>query len=101
MKSNTKKIVILLILGLVFPMILNNNINFSVEKTTYDNLKTSSVYNGGIMIDGLATTNTTYSGNWTWAVSQPWCYDDNGVYVIPLMNILSSEIARFTTLEVE
>jgi len=90
MKSNTKKIVILLILGLVFPMILNNNFNFSVEQTTSNNLKTSSVYNGGIMIDGLATTNTTYSGNWTWAVSQPWCYDDNGVYIIEDLTINAS-----------
>ena len=90
MKSNTKKIVILLTLGLVFPIILNNNFNFSVEQTTFNNLKTSSFYNGGIMIDGLATTNTTYSGNWTWAVSQPWCYDDNGVYVIEDLTINAS-----------
>jgi len=90
MKSNTKKIVILLILGLVFPITLNNNFNFSVDKTTFNNLKTSSVYNGGIMIDGLATTNTTYSGNWTWAESQPWCYDDNGVYIIEDLTINAS-----------
>ena len=90
MKSKTKKIVILLLLGLVFPIILNNNFNFSVEQTTFNNLKTSAVYNGGIMIDGLATTNTTYSGNWTWAVSQPWCYDDNGVYIIEDLTINAS-----------
>ncbi|MFX1500013.1 MAG: nitrous oxide reductase family maturation protein NosD [Promethearchaeota archaeon] len=28
---------------------------------------------GPIVIDDFLTTNTDYSGNWTWAVSQPWC----------------------------
>ncbi|MHA2399151.1 MAG: NosD domain-containing protein [Promethearchaeota archaeon] len=79
MKSKTKYLVILLAIGLIFPLILNSEINF---KNNADKPKTSSVFNGGILIDEFLSTNTTYSGNWTWAVSQPWCYDDNGVYII-------------------
>jgi len=89
-KSNKKKIVILLILGLAFPIVQSNNFNFSVEQPTFNNPKTSSIYNGGILIDVFLTTNTSYSGNWTWAVSQPWCYDDNGVYVIEDLTINAS-----------
>ena len=29
--------------------------------------------NTSITIDATATTNSTHSGNWTWAVAQDWC----------------------------
>lgn len=90
MKSNTKKILVLIVLGMGFVFLPNINFDFSVEQTTFNNLKNSSVYYGGIVIDALATTNTTYSGNWTWAVRQPWCYNDNGVYVIEDLTIDAS-----------
>ncbi len=94
MKNESKIKSVILALGIIFALSITNNIIFLYEQfendgtlknrdeTTFKNLKKSSVYNGGIQIDATLTTNTTYSGNWTWAVSQPWCYDDNGVYVI-------------------
>jgi len=90
MKSNTKKILVLIVLGMGFVFLPNIKFDFSVEQTTFNILKNSSVYYGGIVIDALATTNTTYSGNWTWAVRQPWCYNDNGVYVIEDLTIDAS-----------
>jgi len=93
MESKLKKITYLAI-SLLMALLLNNTLifnngaqtNFSVEQTTFNNLKSSQVYSG-IEIDALMAYNTTYSGNWTWAVSQPWCYIDNGVYVIENMTI--------------
>ncbi|MHA1112305.1 MAG: right-handed parallel beta-helix repeat-containing protein [Promethearchaeota archaeon] len=41
----------------------------------------------GIEIDALLTVNTTNTGNWTWAVDQPWCSNDTGVYTIEDMII--------------
>ncbi len=73
MKSNAKKIIILIILGMSFVFLPNIKLDFKVEQTTFNNLKSSSGYPGK-MIDALMTYNTTYSGNWTWAVNQPWCY---------------------------
>ncbi len=90
MKFKVKELAILLVIGCMFPLLINNTFNFSVDQTTFNNLKNSSVYDGGIQIDALTTTNTTYSGNWTWAVSQPWCYDDNGVYIIEDLTINAS-----------
>jgi len=72
MKFKIKKLTTLLIIGLIFPLIITNNFNFSVGQTTFNNLKSSQIYSG-IKIDALATSNTTYSGNWTWALSQLWC----------------------------
>ena len=33
----------------------------------------------GIVVDALLSTNTSNSGNWTWAVDQPWCSNDGGL----------------------
>lgn len=82
MKINIKKLLALIILGMGFVILPNIKFDFTVEHNTFNNLKNSSIYYGSIQIDGSATTNTTYSGNWTWAVNQPWCYNDNGVYII-------------------
>ena len=87
MKSKTKNLAILLVMGLVFPLFVNNTFDFSVKQITFNNLKSSSVYNGGIKIDALMTFNTTDSGNWTWAVNQPWCDIDNGIYIIEDLTI--------------
>ena len=106
MKNESKIKSVILALGIIFASLIINNIIILNEKvendgtiknrdeTTFKNLKTSSVYNGGIQIDATLTTNTTYSGNWTWAVSQPWCYDDNGVYIIEdlIINASSSPV---------
>lgn len=90
MKSNTKHILVIIFLGMVFLIFPNIKFDVYIEQTTFNKLKNSSVYYGGIQIDALATTNTTYSGNWTWAVSQPWCYNDNGVYIIEDLTIDAS-----------
>ncbi|MFW9880661.1 MAG: right-handed parallel beta-helix repeat-containing protein, partial [Candidatus Thorarchaeota archaeon] len=89
MKTKSKNLMILLAMGFIFSLLIPNNLNFSAEHNTFNNLENSQVYSG-IQIDALATTNTTYSGNWTWAVSQPWCYDDNGIYIIENMTIDAS-----------
>ncbi len=38
-----------------------------------------------IFIDGSAIG--VGAPNWTWALSQPWCYDDNGVYIIENLKV--------------
>lgn len=90
MKTNIKKLLALIFLGMTFVILPNIKLGFYVKQTTLDKLKCSSVYYGSIQIDGSATTNTTYSGNWTWAVNQPWCYNDNGVYIIENLIINAS-----------
>ena len=92
MKSKLKKIVILLILGLVFPLILNYNFNLSNDfKHRVDKPRTSATYDY-IIIDALATTNTTFSGNWSWARAQPWCTTGDGTkdypYIIENVTII-------------
>lgn len=78
MKTKTKKLMILLVIGLIFPLILNYNFNFSnIHKPNIDNLKTSSPY-VNIQIIDTWKTNTSNIGNWTWARTQPWCTKGNG-----------------------
>ncbi|MHA2101442.1 MAG: right-handed parallel beta-helix repeat-containing protein, partial [Candidatus Kariarchaeaceae archaeon] len=80
MKSKNRKTVFLLVIGLVFPLILNHNLKNSFEfksiqfneENGIKGLKTSGVYTG-IVIDDLLRSNTTTTGNWSWAVKQPWC----------------------------
>ena len=83
MKAKTKKIVILLVLGLIFPLILNNNFNLSNDFEHKVDIPRTSVTYHYIRIDELATTNTTYSGNWTWARAQPWCTTGDGTKEYP------------------
>ncbi|MBD3350317.1 MAG: hypothetical protein GF364_02420 [Candidatus Lokiarchaeota archaeon] len=40
--------------------------------------------NTSITIDNWLTTNTTHSGNWTWALAQPWC-DGLGTFEKPYL----------------
>jgi len=83
MKSKTQKIVILLILGLVFPLILNYNFRLNNDfKHKVDKPRTSATYDY-IIIDALATTNTTNYGNWSWARAQPWCTTGDGTKEYP------------------
>ncbi|MBY9017069.1 MAG: hypothetical protein KGD68_15375, partial [Candidatus Lokiarchaeota archaeon] len=92
MKTKTKKLFILLVLGLVFPLILNYNFNLSNDfKHKVDTPRTSATYEY-IIIDALATTNTTYYGNWSWARAQPWCTTGDGTkdypYIIENVTII-------------
>ena len=78
MKTKTKKLFILLVIGLVFPLILNYNFDISNNyKPNVDNPKTSAPYNGIVVDDTLATSGISW-GNWTWARTQPWCVEGNG-----------------------
>ena len=82
MKSNSKKIVILLILGLVFPLLLNSNYNLNSENNTSSiNPKSSGAYIVSfIHIDG------SIPNNWSWtAGNYSWCSGDgswNNPYII-------------------
>ncbi|NVM18784.1 MAG: right-handed parallel beta-helix repeat-containing protein [Candidatus Lokiarchaeota archaeon] len=81
MKSNTKKLAILLVIGLVFPLILNYNFNFSNNhnhKPNVVNLKKSGGYSESfIHIDG------SIPGNWSDTVSTySWC-DGSGTWEDP------------------
>ena len=78
MKTKTRNLFILLVIGLIFPLFLNFNFNFSnTHKPDIENLKTSSPYTNIWIIDTW-TTNTSNIGNWTWARTQPWCTKGNG-----------------------
>ncbi len=78
------RIVFLGILILCFQGCLSFNTPFFKETT---GLKTSSVIYTGIIVDALLSTNTSISGNWTWAETQPWCTYDGEKYIIEDMVI--------------
>jgi parallel beta-helix repeat protein len=83
MKTKTNNLAILLVLVLIFPLILNVKLNFSNNyKYNVDKTRTSATIEY-IIIDELATTNTNYYGNWTWARTQPWCTAGNGTKEYP------------------
>ncbi|TFG19437.1 MAG: hypothetical protein EU530_06240 [Promethearchaeota archaeon] len=79
------RVSLLVLLILCFQGIFGGN-SSSFAQGKVGNLQAGEIYTG-IVIDALATTNTTNSGNWTWAVDQPWCSNDSGVYVIEDMII--------------
>ncbi len=65
-------------MGLIFPLIINFNFNFSSNyKPIIENPKTSGPYYG-IVIDDTIPVNGPNIGNWTWAITQPWCTKGNG-----------------------
>ena len=77
MKTKTKNLVFLLIMGLISPFLLNFNFNLNSEDNTSSiNPKSSGDCSGStlqapIYIDGFATGMGAH--NWTWAESQSWC----------------------------
>ena len=83
MKFKTNKLAILLVIGLIFPLILNYNFNLSNDFTHEVDKPRTSATEEYIIINALATTNTAYSGNWTWARAQPWCATGNGTKEYP------------------
>jgi parallel beta-helix repeat protein len=85
MKFREKKLVILIVIGLVFPLIINNTINLGIDqKTGVKNLKLSNSPSF-IHIDG------SNPNNWTWtAGNYSWCYFDNGYYIIENVTIDAS-----------
>ncbi len=70
MKFKAKKLGILLVIGLVFPLISNNNSKFSNEQKMFLNdPKESGDYTESfIHIDG------SISGNWSATTTEDWCY---------------------------
>jgi len=83
MKTKTKNVVILLVIGLVFPLILNYNIYFNNNhKPKVVNPKVSGGYSEPF-IHIIGT-------NWTDTLAKSWCYDDNGVYIIENVTIDAS-----------
>jgi parallel beta-helix repeat protein len=69
---------------LVFPLLLNNNnIRSNTEVDTNSiHLKSSGGYNVPfIHIDG------SIAYNWTDTLAEPWCYNENGIYVIENVTI--------------
>ncbi|GAH16136.1 unnamed protein product, partial [marine sediment metagenome] len=70
MRSKTKKISILIIVGFVFPLLVNLRFNFSVEQNFIENIECSAL-KAPIFINDTATGVNAH--NWTWAEEQPWC----------------------------
>ena len=75
-KRQKINLIILSILLILLPIIIQGSNNSELVQFNEDKgmkrLKTSEVY-ADILIDDTMTTNTANQGNWTWAVSQPWC----------------------------
>ena len=83
MTTKKRNLFILLVIGLIFPLILNYNFNFGKDyEPNVDKLRTSATIDF-IIIDALATTNTSFSGNWSWARAQPWCTEGDGTKEYP------------------
>ena len=79
MKTKTKNLAYLLVMGLVFPLILTSNFNFSSRyKPNIDNPKASGIYS-----ESFIHINGSISGNWSNTVSSyEWCYG-NGSWSNP------------------
>jgi len=71
MKSKSRNLVLLLVIGLVFPLILNYNFKFSIEDNTKSINCTTNAIQTPIFIDDSLTGPGAH--NWTWAESQSWC----------------------------
>ena len=92
MKSNSKKLTILII-GLLIAFSLNNTLIDKKGTLTELNFpKQSAGYTESfIYVDGTATGVGAH--NWTWAKSQPWCYGDGSwstPYIIENVTINAS-----------
>ena len=103
MKTKTKNLFILLVIGFIFPLILNYSFIFSdTHKPNIDNLNTSSPYTNIWIIDTW-TTNSSNIGNWTWARTQPWCTKGNGTesnpYVIEDVTFLPTAATSGLTIQ--
>ncbi|MBY8990689.1 MAG: right-handed parallel beta-helix repeat-containing protein [Candidatus Lokiarchaeota archaeon] len=84
MKNKTTKLVIILMVGLVFPLILTSNFNFSSESNSKI---IKPEVSGGYTESYIHIT----GGNWSsTASSKPWCYFDNGYYIIENVTIDAS-----------
>ena len=84
MKNKTTKLAILLVVGLVFPLILTFNFNFSSEyQPKLIEPKESGGYNEPFIHINGANWSSTASSN-------PWCYFDNGYYIIENVTIDAS-----------
>lgn len=93
MRSKTKKISILIIVGFLFPLLMNFRFNFSVEQNFIENIECSALQ-APIFINGTATGVNAH--NWTWAEEQPWCSGsgtDINPYVIQNLTINGFETA--------
>ena len=86
MKTKTKTFVILLIIGLVFPLILDYNFNYDIEEinNSIDPNSSGGYIESFIHIDG------SIANNWTDTLAKPWCNLVNGVYVIENVTIDAS-----------
>ena len=77
-----------LVFFLVFPILnsiflRNNSIEYSNKNDHDSRVNTSSSWiNTSLTIDANASSNSTYYGNWNWAVTQPWC-SGLGTYRFP------------------
>lgn len=78
-RKKTQKIAVLFATILTFSILtLALSTNFAINTDNFelrndnDTLKISAIYMY-IEIDALATTNTTSSGNWTWAKDSGYC----------------------------
>jgi parallel beta-helix repeat protein len=83
MKINKRQLVLLLLLGLAFPLIANNNSTLKSENITYSiSPKTSAGYVlPFIHVDG------SIANNWSDTLAEPWCSFVNGRYVIENVTI--------------
>jgi len=93
MRSKTKKISILIIVGFVFPLLVNFRFNFSVEQNFIENIECSALQ-APIFINDTATGVNAH--NWTWAEEQPWCSGsgtDIDPYIIQNLTINGFETA--------
>ena len=75
MKIKADKILTVLVIGLVFPSIINTNFNLSNYRENYIQIDANPIF-----INGTATGVGAH--NWTWAVGQSWC-SGNGIYSDP------------------
>lgn len=66
------------------PITFEEEVSSSKQSLRWSPLGSATWVNTSIIIDATALTNTTHSGNWTWAVAQDWC-SGLGTFIEPYL----------------
>lgn len=83
MKSKTKKLVVLLLIGLALPLFFNNSFKSDIEDVSKPIFPKSS----GGYIESFIHIDGSIANNWSDTLAEPWCNLENGFYVIENVTI--------------
>ena len=83
MKSKTRALLVLMVIGIAIPFSFNHDPKFNSE----DGTELISLKSSGAYIESFIHIDGSIANNWSDTLAEPWCYLDNGVYVIENVTI--------------